>query len=125
MLFRSGVLYDGANIWVTDILPGRLHKLDSNGAILLSVNVGSNPHTPVFDGTNIWVPNTDSNTVSVVRRTSTSTTPLATVSGNGLSSPTSAAFDGERILVANFNGNSVSLWKATDLTPIGFPLPLW
>ena len=117
--FPFGIIYDGANIWVTDDLPGKLHKLDSNGVILLSVNVGSNPHTPAFDGTNIWVPNTNSNTVSVVRRNSTATTPLATLSGNGLNAPTSAAFDGERIIVTNFNGNSVSLWKATDLTPIG------
>jgi len=117
--FPFGIIYDGANIWVTDEAPGRLHKLDSNGVILLSVNVGSNPHTPAFDGTNIWVPNTNSNTISVVRRTTTSTTPLATLSGNGLNAPTSAAFDGERIIVTNFNGNSVSLWKAADLTPIG------
>ena len=117
--FPFGLIYDGANIWVTDDSPGKLRKLDSNGVILLSVNVGSNPHPPAFDGTNIWVPNTNSNTISVVRRTTTSTTPLATLSGNGLNAPTSAAFDGERIIVTNFNGNSVSLWKAADLTPIG------
>ncbi len=67
-----GVVYDGTNIWVTDNIAGavdKLHKLDSNGAILLSVDVGSTPLYPFFDGTNIWVPNRNSDTVSVVRAT--------------------------------------------------------
>lgn len=118
----KGIIYDGTNIWVTDTtgIGDKLHKLDSSGAILLSVNVGSSPLYPGFDGTNIWVPNVSSNTVSVVRATgSLAGTVLATISGNGLNGPASAAFDGERVLVTNFNGNSVSLWKATDLTPFG------
>lgn len=55
-----GIIYDGTNIWVTDNVAGtvdKLHKLDSSGAILLSVDVGSAPLYPFFDGTNIWVPN--------------------------------------------------------------------
>jgi hypothetical protein len=119
-----GIIYDGANIWVADDigtgLPGKLHKLDPTGAILLSVDVGERPIQPGFDGTNIWVPNILTNTVSVVRATGgLSGTVLATLSGNGLNGPTTAAFDGERILVTNQVGNSVSLWKATDFTPIG------
>jgi hypothetical protein len=113
-----GVIYDGANIWLTDHAVDKLHKLDSNGAILLSVDVGSRPELPAFDGMNIWVPNHSSNTVSVVRATgSFAGTVLATLSGNGLSTPTTAAFNGERILVTN--GNSVSLWQATDFATIG------
>jgi hypothetical protein len=119
----SGIIYDGANIWVTDNIAGtvdKLHKLDSTGAILLSVDVGNNPQHPAFDGTNIWVPNQDSNTVSVVRATGgLAGTVLATLNGNGLNLPFQAAFDGERILVTNPPGSSVSLWKASDLTPIG------
>ena len=52
-----GILYDGANMWVTDSGAGKLFKLDSNGAIIQTVTVGSVPRFPVFDGTNIWVPN--------------------------------------------------------------------
>ena len=118
-----GVIYDGANIWVTDNVSGsvdKLRKLDSSGGIMLSVDVGSFPLFPAFDGTNIWVPNFNSNSVSVVRATGGfAGTVLATLSGNGLNAPLAAAFDGERILVTNFNGNSVSLWKASDFTPIG------
>ena len=118
-----GILYDGANIWVTDIgldinIAGKLFKLDSNGAIIQTLTVGKVPQFPVFDGTNIWVPNNDSNTVTVVR--ASTGTVLATLTGNGLNEARTAAFDGERILVTNgFEGNSVSLWKAADLSPLG------
>jgi len=118
----SGVIYDGANIWVTDFTGSvdKLHKLDSSGVILQTVDVGSAPAFPAFDGTNIWVPNGISDTVSVVRATGgLAGAVLATLSGNGLNSPVQAAFDGERILVTNQDGNSLSLWNASDLTPIG------
>ena len=112
-----GILYDGARMWVTDIGAGKLLKLDSNGAIIQTVAVDNNPVFPVFDGTNIWVPNNSSNTVTVVRASTGAV--LATLSGNGLHGPRTAAFDGERILVTNYEGNSVSLWKAADLSPFG------
>src|SRR5204862_5056681 len=101
--------------------PGKLFKLDSNGAIISSVDVNSSPQVPVFDGTNIWVPNINSSTVSVVR--ASSGTVIATLFGNGLNSPTTAAFDGERILVTNELSDTVSLWKASDLTPLGSLTP--
>jgi hypothetical protein len=86
---------------------------------LLSVDVGDDPRFPAFDGTNIWVPNQASNTVSVVRATGAlAGTVLATLAGNGLDGPVSAAFDGERILVTD-GTVGVSLWKASDFTPIG------
>jgi len=123
LLDAYGIIYDGTNIWVTDrdftSAVDHLRKLDSNGAILLTVDVGDNAEFPAFDGTNIWVPNETSNTVSVVRATGAlAGTVLATLSGNGLDAPISAAFDGERILVTNGN-NGISLWKASDFTPIG------
>jgi hypothetical protein len=115
-----GILYDGASIWVTDIVAGTLLKVDSAGTVLQTVSVGFSPLFPGFDGGNIWVPNSSSNSVSVVR--ASSGTVLQTLTGNGLSSPRAAAFDGQRVLVTNQAGNSVSLWKAADLTPIGsFP----
>jgi len=118
----AGIIYDGANIWVTDSTAsgGRLFKLNSTGGILQSINVGSLPGWPAFDGTNIWVPNTNSNSITVVRAIGgLAGTVLATLTGNGLNDPDQAAFDGERILVTNNSGNSVSLWNASDLAPIG------
>jgi hypothetical protein len=115
-----GIVYDGANIWVTDQgqAPGKLYKLDSNGAIIQTVTMGGDtPANPVFDGTNIWVPNLSSGTITVVRASTGAV--LATLTGNGMSFPATAAFDGERILVTNTTGHSVSLWKAADLSPLG------
>jgi len=110
----AGILYDGSNMWVTD---GTLKKLDLNAAILQTVTVGDSPFLPAFDGTNIWVPNIGSNSVSVVR--ASTGTVLATLSGNGLNLPAAAIFDGERILVTNPGAGTVSLWKAASLAEIG------
>lgn len=123
-----GILYDGASIWVADRGDHTLKKLAAGGGVALSIPVGNGPTYPVFDGTNIWVPN-ESNTVTVVRVKDAAGNPLsqpfvlATLSGNGLVGPVQAAFDGQRILVTN-GLDSVSLWRATDLAPLGsFPLP--
>ncbi|HKQ08196.1 MAG TPA: hypothetical protein VJ464_23930 [Blastocatellia bacterium] len=110
-----GIVYDGSNIWVTDATT--LKKLDSNGNILLTVNVGSNPEAPAFDGQNIFVPNQSSNTVTVIN--AAAGTVVATLSGNGLNGPFAVAFDGQRVLVTNQSGSSVSLWRVSDLTPLG------
>lgn len=118
----TGIIFDGTNMWVSDAngSAGKLHKLDSNGAIVLSVDFGNSPQRPAFDGTNIWVPRFTANAVTVVRATgSLSGTVLATLTGNGLSQPRQAAFDGQRILVTNPNTDSVSLWNSSDLSPIG------
>ncbi len=114
-----GILFDGANIWVTDNTTGKLFKLDGAGAILQTVTVGAHPGFPIFDGTNIWVPNGSSNSVSVIRASTGAV--VATLTGNGLNDAKAAAFDGTRVLVTNAatGANSVSLWRASDFTPLG------
>ena len=112
----SGILFDGANVWVTNLFQRSLLRLDSGGGVLQTVTVDTYPAQPVFDGTNIWVPNYGADSVSVVRASNGAV--LATLTGNGLNHPAAATFDGERVLVTNFLGDSVSLWKAADLTPI-------
>ncbi len=116
----NGILNDGTSIWTTDIGDQTLKRLDSNGAILQTVGVGVASFFPGFDGTNIWVPNANSSSVTIVRASgSLGGAVLATLTGNGLNSPRTAAFDGERILVTNAIGNSVSMWHAASLAPIG------
>jgi len=114
----QGILFDGSNMWVTDAgpIPGRLFKLDANGAILQTVTVGQTPVIPAFDGNNIWVPNANEPSISVVR--ASTGVVLATLTGNGVDAPQYAAFDGQRILVTN-GLDGVSLWKAADFTPLG------
>lgn len=92
-------------------------ELNSAGGIINTVTVGSLPENPVFDGTNIWVPNTQDNSITVVQASTAKV--VATISQdatNNLNGPTAAAFDGERILVTNFNGNTVTVFKAADLS---------
>jgi hypothetical protein len=121
----SGILYDGTHVWVTEFSPGRLLKLNPDGTIAQTVNVGTGARNPTFDGTSIWIPNSVANTVTVVRVKDAQGNPLpaafvlTTLDGNGLLIPITAAFDGQRILITNSNGDNVSLWKATDLTPLG------
>ena len=114
----TGILFDGANIWITDFTAGALFKLDFSGAVLQTVSLGNGPAFPVFDGANIWVPLNTGAKVAVVRASNGAV--LGTLTGNGQSFPNTAAFDGERVLVTNYTGNAVSLWKAADLTPLGF-----
>jgi hypothetical protein len=115
----KGIVYDGANIWITDISADTLLKLNSVGQIIQTVMVGDGPQRPAFDGTNIWVPNNGDATMTVVRASTGAV--IATLSGNGLGFPNTVAFDGERILVTNESSpsSSLSLWKAADLTPLG------
>jgi hypothetical protein len=120
-----GILYDGANIWVIDLDANTLLKLNSDGSIAQTINVGDSPHSLVFDGTNIWVTNNGSSSVTVVRVKDAQGNPLATafelatLTGNGLMNPIEVAFDGERILVTNGGPDSILLWKAADLKPLG------
>jgi hypothetical protein len=114
-----GILYDGAHIWVTEVFAGTLLRLDAAGAILQTVTVGSLPGFPAYDGTNIWVPNTGDNTVTVVQASSGNVVAIISADGsNLLNGPQGASFDGERILVTNANGNSVTVFKAADLSLI-------
>src|SRR5262249_44756232 len=99
-------IFDGSNVWVTDVGANRLFRLDSNGVILQTVTTGSAPHLPAFDGSNIWVPS--SGGVVTVVRASTGAI-LSTLTGNGISISYGAAFDGERILVTNLYDDRVSL----------------
>jgi hypothetical protein len=112
-----GILYDGGNIWITDLLADALKKLDSSGNILQTVPVGHNPRSPVFDGTNIWVPNEFDNSITVVQAsTGNVVATITSDASNNLSSPEAASFDGERVLVTNNGNSTVTLFKAADLS---------
>jgi hypothetical protein len=120
----SGMLFDGNYLWVVDNTEQLMFRLDANGNGTGTVVVGEGAGKPVFDGINIWVPNRDDSTITVVRAKDASGDPvtpfvLATLTGNGLNGPTAAAFDGERIAVTNFFDVTISFWNAADLTQLG------
>jgi S-layer homology domain len=110
-----GIVFDGSNTWVADVLAGDLLRLDANGAILQAVHTGTSQYI-AFDGANIWVPGPG--TVTVVQAATGAI--LATLTGNGVQGGNAAAFDGQRVLVTSPNADTISLWKAADLSPLGF-----
>jgi hypothetical protein len=85
-----GILFDGANLWVTDVGLNTIKKLASNGSVIQSVNVGG-PGVAGVDGSNIWVPNFGVTSHGCPARDGVV---LATLTGNGLNNPFQAAFDG-------------------------------
>ena len=65
---HAGIAFDGANIWVANYGSNNVTKLRaSDGAILGTYAVGSNPVGIAFDGANIWVTNSGSDNVSKLR----------------------------------------------------------
>src|SRR4029079_1026400 len=88
-----GLVFDGANMWVTDRGAGTLLKLDWDGAVVQTVPVGLGPQSPAFDGANIWVPNGDDDSVTVVQASTGAV--IATLTGSVLTAPAAAAFDGQ------------------------------
>lgn len=61
----SGMAFDGANIWITDMDSNTMVQIRaSDGAVLGTHPTGPNPVNVVFDGTRLWVANSGSNTVT-------------------------------------------------------------
>jgi DNA-binding beta-propeller fold protein YncE len=62
---RRSTVENGNSGWVANLGSNNVTKLRaSNGEVLGTVAVGSNPDGMAFDGANIWVANESSNTVS-------------------------------------------------------------
>ena len=79
------------------------------------------PRCIAFDGSHIWVGNSDGNSVSVFNATdgtpATSFGINGVITGNGLNYPNGMAFDGSHVWVANQRGGSVSVFNASDGSP--------
>jgi len=116
--------FDGANIWVTDyeVVAGSVTKLRaSDGALLGTFRVGSDPIGITFDGANIWVANQGDNTVTKLRASDGAT--LGTFSVG--ESPYGMTFDGENVWVANSFDKTVTKIRPSDGTVLGtFPAGL-
>jgi len=76
---------------------------------------GFAPINDVFDGSNIWVSNTDSNTVTKLRASDGSILGTYAVG----TYPYGICFDGTNIWVANYNSNNVTELRASDGTILG------
>ena len=63
----ADIIFDGSNMWASDMGAGKLYKIDLSGNIVQTVEVGGGPINLAFDGANIWAPNFESNTISIVQ----------------------------------------------------------
>jgi DNA-binding beta-propeller fold protein YncE len=118
--FPEFLVFDGANIWVTNRGDNTVTKLRaSNGT-----NLGTFPsggHTPqwiTFDGANIWVSNNDSHTVTKLR--ASDGVLLGTFHVGGIF-PEGIAYDGANIwVVATFGAHgAVTKLRASDGMVLG------
>lgn len=77
--------------------------------------VGFQPYGVAFDGTNIWV--TNSGSVSITKLRASDGTVVGTYAVGFI--PRGVAFDGSNIWVANSGGDSVTKLRASDGTVLG------
>jgi hypothetical protein len=116
------IAFDGTNIWVANIGDNSVTKLRaSTGATVGTYPVGINPNPVaggtvpagtgiVFDGTNIWVSNVGTNSVTKLLASTGATLGVYPVGTH----PIGLAFDGVNIWVANNGSNNV-----TKIDPAG------
>jgi YVTN family beta-propeller protein len=95
----------GARLSTSDLAQNRW---DRDRAKPLTVAVATGPIGVAFDGTNIWVTNAGSSTVSKINPTTNTVTATVTVGTR----PIGVAFDGTNIWVINNGSNNVTKLRA-------------
>jgi len=109
------MVYDGANIWVTDFTSSDVTIVASNGQLVKTIPLApstnpagpANPEGIVFDGKSVWVADDGPYANTVSKFDAQSQTLIATYPV-GLT-PDALAFDGTYIWVANSYNNNVWL----------------
>ncbi len=110
------IVFDGANIWVTNENDDTVSKLRANdGANLGTISVGRTPYGMAFDGANIWVSNSNANTVTKIRASDDKDLGTFAVGQQ----PWGVAFDGADIWVANSVQSTVSKLRTSDGKTLG------
>ena len=105
------IAFDGAHIWVTNLLGNSVTKLrPSDGFILGTFPAGPLPGDVTFDGTNVWVASISSPSVTKVRASDGAN--LGTFATDG--SPVALAFDGSSIWAVNFLDGRLTKLRASD-----------
>lgn len=99
----SGVVYDGANMWVSGAYGSSVSKVTSTGATTTYSGTGNSPYSIAFDGTNTWTANYTGSSVSKISPSGT----ITTYGGLG-TNPAGIAFDGTNMWVPNYSNDSVS-----------------
>src|SRR5207249_11720032 len=89
--FPRGIVFDKANIWVTDYGDNKVTKLRaSDGTVVGAYNVGRDPAEITFDGSNIWVINYGSGNLMKIKPADGSTIGTFTSAGHANPQPSSS-----------------------------------
>jgi hypothetical protein len=111
-----GVVFDGANIWVSNQSSNDVTKIRvSDGAILGTFPVSTAPAGLAFDGANIWVAHSSGNALIKLRASDGANLgTIATISGFDV------VFDGTHVWVPSFNGGQIGKYRVSDGVNLGF-----
>jgi DNA-binding beta-propeller fold protein YncE len=106
--------FDGTSIWVSVTnTHNELKKIrPSDGVILMTKTVGSNPGKLLFDGVSLWVANIGDDNIMKLDPSDGEVLDTCPVGD----APLSLAFDGQSIWVSNVNSNSVMKVDRLDCT---------
>jgi DNA-binding winged helix-turn-helix (wHTH) protein/outer membrane lipoprotein-sorting protein len=112
----QAVVFDGANIWVSNTADNTVSKLTaSDGMVRGTFAVGKAPDGLAYDGANVWVANSGSNNVTELRASDGTVLGTFSVGKN----PEGIAFDGANIWVVNTFSASVTELSAANGAILG------
>lgn len=95
-----GLAFDGTDLWLAGYGEGKIHKVDTSGKLLTSIDAqSSNPTGLTFDGTYLWVA---SDTTLKIYQIDTSGNLISSFAAPGDDS-TGLAFDGTALWNADFS----------------------
>jgi|HubBroStandDraft_1064217.scaffolds.fasta_scaffold00114_27 YVTN family beta-propeller protein len=99
----AGIAFAGDSMWIADYGRGVAVQMSMSGTVLQSVPVGLNPFAIAFNGSQVWVANENSNTVTVINA---STGAVAATYATGVA-PVGIECDGVHMWIANSDSNTV------------------
>jgi YVTN family beta-propeller protein len=99
----AGIAFAGNSIWIADYGRGVAVQMSMSGAVLQSVPVGAGPFAIAFNGTQVWVANETSNTVTVINGANGA---VVATYPTGIT-PVGIECDGVHMWIANSNSNTL------------------
>jgi hypothetical protein len=118
--FLFGIAFDGADLWVSNLIRNELHKIRvTDGAVLATFSY-ANPEALAFDGRHLWVLSRIGGNVTKVRLSDGANVGQFFLPSS--SEPRAIAFDGQSIWVVNSGLDSVTKMTLSGSMSAPFPV---
>ena len=101
----GGIAVSGGYVWVTGMYANNVTEIDSSGATVATVSVGTSPSSIVADASGVWVINSGAYTVSEINPTGASAAVTHTFYSFG-PHPFAIAASGTNVWTADLNTSS-------------------